>query len=368
MTAAVHSLDIALRSGAGLLLLLIGGLMLRDHGRATGARLGAAFAVGGAIFAITSSAGFHRPPQGWDIPLMALATGNNVVFWLFARALFDDGFRLKPRHAALWATMVGLPVLCALVLHPARWPTQNGIDDFLTLAALGFAVLATAQTIGSYRGDLVEPRRRVRVLIVAASAGFIVLTAVSNLMGAQEASPALASLVGAAGLAAIALGVAWALLGVAGGRALFPEAAPARPAAELEPVDPRLIAALERAMLTDRAYRKEALTIGALAHRLGAPEHRLRKAINQGLGFRNFNAYLNSFRIAETLAALADPAQAEVPILTIALDAGFNSLGPFNRAFRAATGTTPTAYRRQALGAGDAPPISGSAGRIPNSA
>ncbi|MFZ3007486.1 MAG: helix-turn-helix domain-containing protein, partial [Phenylobacterium sp.] len=107
---------------------------------------------------------------------------------------------------------------------------------------------------------------------------------------------------------------------------------------------------------------------GALAHSLGAPEHRLRKAINQGLGFRNFNAYLNSFRIAETLAALADPEQAEVPILTLALDAGFNSLGPFNRAFRAATDMTPTAYRRQALSAGDAPPSSGSAGRIPNSA
>nr|MBP9232242.1 AraC family transcriptional regulator [Phenylobacterium sp.] len=57
-----------------------------------------------------------------------------------------------------------------------------------------------------------------------------------------------------------------------------------------------------------------------------------------------------------------------VPVLTIALDAGFNSLGPFNRAFRAATETTPTAYRRQALSAGDEPPVSGSAGRIPNSA
>ena len=42
----------------------------------------------------------------------------------------------------------------------------------------------------------------------------------------------------------------------------------------------------------------------------------------------------------------ADPAQAEVPILTIALDAGFQSLGPFNRAFKAVTGVTPTEYRR----------------------
>jgi AraC-like DNA-binding protein len=43
---------------------------------------------------------------------------------------------------------------------------------------------------------------------------------------------------------------------------------------------------------------------------------------------------------------VADPAQAEVPILTIALDAGFNSLGPFNRAFKAETGMTPREFRR----------------------
>ena len=44
--------------------------------------------------------------------------------------------------------------------------------------------------------------------------------------------------------------------------------------------------------------------------------------------------------------ALADPSQAEVPVITIAMDAGFQSLGPFNRAFKATTGVTPTEYRR----------------------
>jgi AraC-like DNA-binding protein len=38
-----------------------------------------------------------------------------------------------------------------------------------------------------------------------------------------------------------------------------------------------------------------------------------------------------------------------MPVLTIALDAGFQSIGPFNRAFKAATGVTPTEFRRQAL-------------------
>ena len=47
--------------------------------------------------------------------------------------------------------------------------------------------------------------------------------------------------------------------------------------------------------------------------------------------------------------AIADPAQEAVPILTIALDAGFQSLGPFNRAFKAETGLTPSEFRRHKL-------------------
>ena len=86
--------------------------------------------------------------------------------------------------------------------------------------------------------------------------------------------------------------------------------------------------------------------IGTLATKLAIPEYRLRRLINQRLGYRNFNVFLNNHRIEEAKAALADPSQAEVPVITIAMDAGFQSLGPFNRAFKATTGVTPTEYRR----------------------
>jgi AraC-like DNA-binding protein len=101
-----------------------------------------------------------------------------------------------------------------------------------------------------------------------------------------------------------------------------------------------------RLMADERVYRQENITIGVLAGRLKIPEYRLRRLINQRLGHRNFNVFLNNHRIEEAKAALADPAQAEVPVITIAMDAGFQSLGPFNRAFKAVTGVTPTEYRR----------------------
>ena len=113
-----------------------------------------------------------------------------------------------------------------------------------------------------------------------------------------------------------------------------------------------LAARLATLMADERLYRTETLAIAALAARLGVPEYRLRRLINRHLGHRNFAAYLNGLRLEEVRAALADPAQREVPILTIALDSGFGSLAPFNRAFREAEAMTPTEYRQSALAAG----------------
>lgn len=102
-------------------------------------------------------------------------------------------------------------------------------------------------------------------------------------------------------------------------------------------------------MTVERIYRQEGLSIGGLAARLDLPEYRLRQVINEGLGYRNFNAFLNRYRIDDAKAALSDPSQRDVQVLTIAMDAGFQSIGPFNRAFKADTGMTPTEFRRHAL-------------------
>lgn len=98
-------------------------------------------------------------------------------------------------------------------------------------------------------------------------------------------------------------------------------------------------------MEKERVYRLEGLTIGGLASRVGAPEYALRRLINGRLGYRNFTAYLHEWRLADAKSALLDPAQRDVPISTIAMDAGFRSLGPFNRAFKANEGMTPTEFR-----------------------
>jgi AraC-like DNA-binding protein len=102
-------------------------------------------------------------------------------------------------------------------------------------------------------------------------------------------------------------------------------------------------------MAQDHLYREEGLSLGRLAQHLGLPEYRLRRLIHQHLGHRHFSAYLHSLRLAEACAHLSDRTQAQRAVLDIALAVGFQSIGPFNRAFKAHTGLTPTEFRRQHL-------------------
>jgi AraC-like DNA-binding protein len=356
---AIASLDWALRGGTCALVLLLAAALLRDHPRLLAARLGTAFALGTAAYAVTSAAGFSPRLGLWTFPLMALSAGNNVVFWTFSASLFDDGFRLRWWHPALWLLLV------VAGLAGCVWQTPL-LGLVLTLSSIVFAALAMGQAIFSWRVDLIERRRRLRLFVVVASALYIAVNAAAQLAGVPRSAPAEGSLAGSIGLLAIAGAIALSLLRV-GEQSLFPALAeappPAREAApQADDADQRALATLGHVMTSERAYRQDGLTIGTLAQQLGLPEYRLRRLINQSLGHRNFNSFVNSYRIAEAKAALADPRQAEVPVLTIALDAGFSSLGPFNRAFKAETGTTPTEYRR--LNSGIDQPIEESASRI----
>jgi AraC-like DNA-binding protein len=84
------------------------------------------------------------------------------------------------------------------------------------------------------------------------------------------------------------------------------------------------------------------LTISQLARQLECPDHHLRKLINQRLGYNNFNAFLNHYRVAEARKRLVESA---LPVLSIALDLGYGSIASFNRAFKDIVGLTPTVYR-----------------------
>ncbi|OLF73126.1 hypothetical protein AWH62_09275 [Maricaulis sp. W15] len=100
----------------------------------------------------------------------------------------------------------------------------------------------------------------------------------------------------------------------------------------------------------DRLFLDPDLKVASLARRLREQDYRVSRAITLGLGERNFNRFINRYRIDHASALLSDPAQAGASILDIALESGFASIGPFNRAFKEQTGLTPRAFRQHGPG------------------
>jgi hypothetical protein len=91
----LQTFDHALRGGAIGLQLLIATLLIRHHASSRAARLGAAFALGVAAYTVCSWPGFAAHVDVWLAPILALCFGNSLVFWLFARAIFNDDFECR---------------------------------------------------------------------------------------------------------------------------------------------------------------------------------------------------------------------------------------------------------------------------------
>jgi AraC-like DNA-binding protein len=287
------------------------------------------------------------------LPLLSLASvATSYCLWLFARCIFDEPL---PRRWVI-ALFVAIGLVCWLIFV---FESRVGTSVFEAASAIlrATSVVIVVNTLWlAVRGrgdDLLERRRLFRtIFVVAVAAQTLIVLSVELVLGIELPPPVL-SLVNVVMIGVITMGLAVMVLRLSAD--FFPEPSPRAPAAENEKSKPPLPAAdrvlLDKliAAMDAGLYRRTGLTITALAAELGYPEHQLRKLINRHLGFRNFSFFLNSFRIDEATERLRDPAQARTPVLTIALDLGFASLGPFNRAFKEMTGMTPTAYREQAI-------------------
>jgi AraC-like DNA-binding protein len=248
--------------------------------------------------------------------------------------LFFDRFRDRWPWLAYAGVTAGFGVLSGF--DPSLLKVCASMVFFLYLGLLGLALLTDGD-------DLVESRRRFRrgfvaaMTIVGVTISIIELEFVAN----PPAWLLVTQIMSINGLA-IAF-ILWAFT-------LKTDLWPPQTVVSANVNVPRFDTVLARlkAEMSAGAWQEEGLTIGALAERIDVPEHRLRAAINQGMGYRNFSSFINRHRIEAAQTALKDPDQSEKTILQIAYESGFGSLGPFNRAFRAQTGTNPRDFRRAA--------------------
>ncbi len=103
---------------------------------------------------------------------------------------------------------------------------------------------------------------------------------------------------------------------------------------------------LEDLMEKNRPYLNPGLSLGELADLAKTPSHQLSKLINDQFG-KNFFDYINSHRIKSFQERVEKGDHHERTILSLALEAGFNSKTAFNRAFKKQISLTPREYLRQ---------------------
>lgn len=261
--------------------------------------------------------------------------------WLVARALFD------PAEAeAAWAPVVALVVAgsgALAVLAPGEGLVSRVAGNVYVLSGSGALLLTFVEPFARYRRDLPPAEKRFRLVFVGVYA-LLVAVSVLGLRSAGDGPEAARQDDLVKGTCAL-VGLAAVLVCLRFRRShplAAPPSGPARRAAS--PEDVRLAHRLARLLDEEQIDLLPELKIGEVAARLGEPEYRVSQCIGAGLGFANFNRWINHHRIARAKRRLADPLE-QRSILEIAFSCGFASLGPFNRAFRDETGMTPRAYR-----------------------
>ena len=103
---------------------------------------------------------------------------------------------------------------------------------------------------------------------------------------------------------------------------------------------------LQQLMEQDKPYLNPNLTLNDLSEKLNISNHNLSEILNTQLN-QNFFDFVNQYRVKEVRKYLEDKNKDHLTLLSIALDAGFNSKSGFNLIFKKYMHVTPSEYRQR---------------------
>jgi len=120
------------------------------------------------------------------------------------------------------------------------------------------------------------------------------------------------------------------------------------PAASLKPSLPaemkQMGVWLKKAMQTGLYYQDPELSLTSLAEKIELTTHELSRIINIALK-KNFNDFINEYRVRDVARKMQDPAYDHITLLGIAYESGFNAQSTFSRIFKQMTGKRPLEYK-----------------------
>lgn len=265
-----------------------------------------------------------------------------VLFWFLARAIFEDHFKFTPVILSWFAVQL-LPHFNFFLPDLTSWQGFAPLSNIVAGAvSFGFVLAGLHTASKTKKSDLVDSRIRFRNTFMVVTATVIGMTLIVEAIPIERQTILGLQILQRASIFGITLYFLISNFEIRSGF-FFREI----PKAKVERIDdPVLSEKLQKLMEEQKIYRKEGLTIRELAILMNEQEYRLRRLINGQLGFRNFNDFLNQYRINDACETLSDPSQSRKTILEIAYDLGYQSIGPFNKAFKDLKGLTPTAYRK----------------------
>ena len=351
----MQTADLILRFATIAQLVLIVVFFLRDHRDKLGGKLAACFALSVICYLLATPALRYWQWGAWSYPLSAGAGAAPVLFWLLAKSLFEDSFRFRWHHTFILLIVVAIDFGMDLpreVNGTGGQAVDRGVIDHIRVLIpqsliLAFVILGLLSAAKDWHTDLVEGRRRFRLGVLVTTGIYMIVIAAGNLIIAETGKPAPITVqtLNAAMIFTILFILNLRLLNLHTG--FLPSSAQQSHAPDVMKEDrSKDFEDLQRLMEEEQVFIEGDLTIRKLAEKLGQHEYKLRQLINTFLGYRNFNDFLNRYRIAEAAKRLVQADTYRLPVLTIAMDVGYRTLRPFNKAFKEIHGITPTAYRK----------------------
>lgn len=101
-------------------------------------------------------------------------------------------------------------------------------------------------------------------------------------------------------------------------------------------------------MEVEKGYMESTLSLSSLSEKLNIPKQYISEILNMHLN-TNFQDFVNGYRIEEFIDKLNKPEYANLTLVGIANEVGFNSKSNFYTAFKKAKGVTPTEYRKSLI-------------------
>lgn len=112
--------------------------------------------------------------------------------------------------------------------------------------------------------------------------------------------------------------------------------------------DIRVMQQIQDYVIVKKNYLDAELSLEKMSKELNINRTYLSSAINNVMG-KNFNAYVNEYRISEAIRMFNDPACDDLPIDSIYLSSGFNNKRSFYIYFKKITGIPPGEYRESRM-------------------